>query len=112
MGYSSTVRASFTYDAIQALSPFNIESDLYQFFCEIGKENKDGSMTGTVYELIGESFKDSQGYSRRKCIRKGNFKIDSNGSVIRFPGLAKRLFSIVEFASNKRYNNEFGRLCA
>ena len=111
MGYSSTVRAAFTYEAIQMFSEFNIESESYKFFTEIGKENIDGSITGTVYELIGEPFKDFQNFTRRKCKKRGGFKIDKNGIIIRFPGLSKRLFGVAEIFSVEKYDREFLRKC-
>lgn len=107
MGYSCSARAGFTLDAIKSLSEFDIDSADYKYFCEIGGENQDGSITGTVYELIGQGYRDEQGFKRRPCKKKGSFKIDSYGNVVRFPGVSKRMFGVVEIVAIEKYDREF-----
>jgi hypothetical protein len=110
MGYSCSTRASFTYDAVKYFDDFDISSESYRFFTEIGRENRDGSITGTVYELNGESWRDALGNTRRACKKLGSFKIASDGSIVRFPGLSSRLFGVAEIASIERYDREFAHV--
>ncbi len=49
------------------------------FFYEIGDENSDGAITGTVYEIMN----DTRG-STRPC---GSFRINPDGEVACFPEL-------------------------
>ncbi len=99
MGYSSSIRASLTYKAIMMLSQFDEISDNFEFFCEIGKENADGSMTGKVYQFTDEE--------RRFCVKKGNFKIGADGYIVRFPGLDKFLWGIPHIAMMEAYDRMF-----
>ena len=47
------------------------------FFYEIGCENSDGSITGTLFENVDET------HARRY----GSFKIHAEGVIVRFPGI-------------------------
>lgn len=96
MGYSCTARASEVLDKIMSYDKFNIDHEKYSYFIEIGKENFDGAITGTVYRLIGESFVREDGLKSRRCKKAGSFRIDSNGEIVRFPGVPKSLFKEIE----------------
>jgi hypothetical protein len=49
-----------------------------RFFFERGREQRDGSITGSVFEMLPEN-------TARKV---GTFKISEDGTVERFPGLS------------------------
>jgi len=53
-----------------------------EYFLQLGKENKNGAITGVIYKII-----DHKGL----CKKVGNFKIDSDGKIIRFPYLPKEI---------------------
>jgi len=88
MGYSSTAIAMFSLEAIVetlqsrdgdsggSSNSWGISSDNARFY-EIGRENPDGSITGTI---MGPSPKGPQ-YSKAV----GSFKITASGEIIRFP---------------------------
>ncbi len=83
MGYSCSYEADITMDAITKSPEFRcangwIGDDKVNYFFEIGKENIDGAMTGSVY-------KSNSGK------RVGGFKIASNGRLISFPHLPKNI---------------------
>lgn len=84
MGYSATANAIDRLNMIMREND-NASSNTWDngdttYFYEIGRENSDGSVTGSVYEIRGK-------YARKK----GGFKIDSYGKVLRFPGLTKKM---------------------
>jgi hypothetical protein len=66
------------------------------YFYEIGRENADGSITGTVFENIDGS------HARRY----GSFKIAADGRVVRFPLLTRdqRIALAFKFAELRRTN--------
>ena len=106
MGYSCSARASFTLDAVRLFSEFDDSSENWKYFLERGRENVDGSITGIVYEITGP--KDEKG-SWPIC-KKGSFKIDANGEIVRFPGLARNLWDIALIHSIEMYDKEFSPL--
>lgn len=94
MGWSCTAAASNVLDAItkefQVLNgPSNGLPD--GGFWEIGRENPDGSITGTVWKPYGDSH----------VVRRGSFKIDPYGKIIRFPGLKKKIREKIEKSAVK-----------
>ena len=65
-------------------------------FFEIGKENYDGAITGTVWKFQ----KDTSEISKNSYIKKaGSFRINPNGFIKRFPLLPKEI--------KKSINNTF-----
>lgn len=46
-----------------------------QYFFEIGREQADGSITGSVFRMVGND----------SAIRSGSFKIGPDGDVVRWP---------------------------
>jgi len=66
------------------------------FFYEIGRENADGSITGTLFENIDES------HARKY----GSFKIHAAGVISRFPGIKQnqRVTLKFKFDELKRVN--------
>lgn len=49
------------------------------FFYEVGREQADGSITGTLYENVDETH----------ASKYGSFKIAADGIVVRFPGIKR-----------------------
>ena len=92
MGYSCTARADETMkeitDSFESKSNFWIDSKGQEFFFEIGRENNDGSITGSV---IGK--------------RIESFKIASNGDIIRFPHIPKGIKKIIMDKQTKFNDN-------
>lgn len=80
MGYSCTRNAGDRLDMIlkadnsDPSSNMWVKEDGYRYFFERGRENSDGAITGTVYQIRGEY-----------AYRKGTAKIDPDGKVTRFP---------------------------
>lgn len=92
MGYSCSMLASKRLDLIQNLcfkstGLSNVWIDNNQkFMFEIGRENKDGSITGTIYKYTNDNL----------VKRTSNFKINKDGSVCRGPKFFKnKAFLIV-----------------
>jgi hypothetical protein len=52
-----------------------------RYFYEVGRENADGSITGTVWKMVGEN----------GARRSGSFRIDNAGTVVRGPSFFHRV---------------------
>jgi len=79
MGWSCTAAADEKMRLIQKRYMNNSnfwEHKGRKFFYEIGREQDDGSITGSIYEDFGDT-----------CRRAGAFKINPDGSINRFPFL-------------------------
>ena len=84
MGWSCTQEADNTLRKIQTLYMGNSNYWMYKgknFFFEIGREQEDGSITGSVFQDI----------SSDTCKKVGSIKIDPDGKIIRFPHINKRV---------------------
>jgi hypothetical protein len=68
------------------------------FFYEIGREQTDGSITGIVQKFIPVT-----NFARRF----GNFKINSDGTIVRFPGTSKKDWKIAEVDAYKEQLKTF-----
>jgi hypothetical protein len=82
MGYSCTKAASDMLGLIRhtftdGQTSNGLRIGAATFFYEIGRENADGSITGTLFENVDES------HARRY----GSFKIHAEGVIVRFPGI-------------------------
>jgi len=82
MGYSCTKAASDMLGLIRhSFSDGKTSNGLRigaaTFFYEVGRENADGSITGTLFENVDET------HARRY----GSFKIHATGVISRFPGI-------------------------
>ena len=85
MGYSCTQKANLVLDqlAIQlrAASGREIETsngfrwEDYDCFWEIGREQADGAITGTVWHVLDDG----------RAMKSGSFRIDPDGKIARFP---------------------------
>lgn len=112
MGYSCNVKAEITLRAIQQLDEFTCGHADYKYFADIGKENRDGAITGTVYEITGPL----EGMNRA-CRKAGSFRINPDGSITRFPGVSKRMFGALHIHCIETYDRMYpplrwGRLTA
>lgn len=87
MGWSCTDRAGRVRKKVEELCILDTgmtntwTKDGRRFFFEVGRENADGSITGTVNELI-----DYDG-AKKIARRRGGFKIDWDGELVRFSHL-------------------------
>lgn len=106
MGYSCSTKANLTLTVIHSFEDFDYKSSSYKYFWEIGRENDDGSITGTIYELI-QVISPNDRCMSRSCKKLGSFKIDSQGKIVRFPGLSKRLWGVAEIASIEAYDRQY-----
>lgn len=93
MGWSCSHKASLSLSAIEVLckethgydnDPHNIfYSKGNKYFYEIGREQRDGSISGTIYKYTENDL----------CRQSGSFKIESSGKVSRGPALFKSVNS-------------------
>lgn len=106
MGYSCGVKADCTLNAIESFDEFDYTSPNYKYSIEIGRENTDLSITGTVYELI-EALPNGEFVRKWSAKKIGTFKITKDGQIVRFAGLSKRLWCIAEIAGIEAYDREY-----
>jgi len=57
------------------------------FFYEVGREQPDGSITGTLFENIDAT------HARKY----GSFKISYSGGIVRFPGIKRDMRTSLQF---------------
>ena len=82
-------------------------------FFEIGREQDDGSITGTVWRHLNAKEKAHwQSLDRldERVTRRGSFKIDAKGHVVRFPGISKDIRKLAEEHGAKRYEELYAPL--
>jgi hypothetical protein len=83
MGYSYSAKAGYTMDAIGELVDSKISNGLPGGgFFEYGCENADGAITGAVWVPYMDT---------NKVTKAGSFKINPDGTIARFPRLAKKI---------------------
>lgn len=92
MGYSCTVRAhDVLRRTLNSINGENVNNYAFSntwtyngntFFYERGKENSDGSITGSIFLMLDNGH----------CRRYGNLKIEANGLVTRWPGMPKSFY--------------------
>ncbi len=84
MGWSCTALADDAMREIQAMFPSKsnnwVGDDGKEYFFDIGKENYDGAITGTVIQMRGEYGK-----------KVGSMRIEPSGFVTRFSHLPKHI---------------------
>lgn len=108
MGYSCTALAQFTMDSIQehfvpARRPYDGRPSNGLpggGFWEIGRENADGAITGTLFRHRPS---DPLGTVRRY----GSFRISPEGNINRFPGLTSSEKRAIEEKAALRYVTTF-----
>jgi hypothetical protein len=82
MGYSCSKAASdmlglIRHEFSDGKTSNGIRLGAATFFYEIGRENSDGSITGTLFENLEQN----------RCRKYGSFKIHASGVIVRFPGI-------------------------
>ncbi len=83
MGWSCTAKAGLTLDGISktfqgSSNTWNTEKGT--FFFETGRENADGAITGQVWKMVDVP-------KKGRCNRSGSFRIETDGTIARFPHL-------------------------
>lgn len=100
MGWSCTRAANMTLDAIQqAIGATSSNGMPDGGFYEIGRENEDGAITGTVWRLLNANERLKYAHLpnvETRVLKRGSFRIDSNGKVRRFHGLDTKLLRAAE----------------
>ena len=109
MGYSCSARANKVLDQIELLDEFDSRSPNYKYILQIGKENKDGAITGTVYEFTGGWYQAEDHRQTRPIKKVGSFRVNPNGTIARFPGVSKRLYGVLEIAGIEAFDREFSK---
>tara|TARA_S200002703_G_scaffold17834_1_gene14582 strand:+ start:275 stop:694 length:420 start_codon:yes stop_codon:yes gene_type:complete len=119
MGYSCSKNANDTLDKINNILQSEyanqlpttekgtvIDYTVPSGFFEIGKENYDGAITGTVWKFKGTY--DNTG--KFNCNKSGSFRIEPSGFITRFPLLPKEIKKIINeplaFHNPKLINND------
>lgn len=74
-------------------------SGVYQW--KLGKETDKGVMNGVVRKLAGIDVSGTQIW-----VVAGSLKINPDGNILRFTGLSKKQFKIIESASSESQNVE------
>lgn len=101
MGYSCTAKAAYVRDAISELISKTYPEVKSSNgmpdggFWEVGRENYDGAITGTVWKPWPED--------PTRVVRRGGFKIDADGKVVRFPGLPRKILALAEKEGDATY---------
>lgn len=105
MGYSCSAKASEVCERISAYcvkitGSSNTWIDKYgvKYFFQVGREQADGAITGSVFKLLSET----------SGIKAGSFKIEANGNIARFPGLSKEVRSVLHYEGMQMFHNKFG----
>ncbi len=87
MGYSCTANASLTLEGIMNQRSDTSSSNTWEhengfvYFYDVGRENRDGAITGSVWKVLKNG----------NAKPSGNFRIEPDGSVTRFPCLTKAM---------------------
>lgn len=87
MGYSCTTAANRTVDKWsdfcfkQNGSSNTFESNGDSYFYEIGRENGDGAITGTIWKVLIDG----------RCKRSGTFRVNPDGTIARAPKILKEV---------------------
>lgn len=88
VGYSCTAAANRTLDAIsEACYQQTKAANVYRhngkdYFWEVGRENADGAITGTIYQYSGPRTN-----PKTTVTKAGSFRINPNGTIARGVGL-------------------------
>lgn len=112
MGYSCNAWAWEVLDIIQAYIDDNLLPDYPKqvqgawiwkgrmYFYEIGRENVDGAVTGSVFRIFSKDPRNTHKHTGLRngdlCERVGSFRIEPYGKVTRFPCLPKEAYAKAE----------------
>ena len=105
MSYLSTIKAGNVLEELiiqlqtaeDAKTSNNYTVNGKHYFYEIGRENRDGAITGVCYKET------TPGY----CVRAGSFRIEPDGKITRFPGSNASQRSVAETAGLIKYHETF-----
>lgn len=92
MGRSYTVKAGEVLEMVAVVatdgsrSSNTFQNGKDKFFYELGREQFDGSITGTVHKFLQNGM----------AIKHGSFKIEASGKIARFAGLASKQIKEIE----------------
>lgn len=131
MGYSCTVKAALVVEAVEKLirDSFPIEqratlaSNIMPDggFWERGREQDDGSITGTVFKP-GRPFTDAErAYWAAKrnvdpkdigdpVTRGGSVKVSADGKIVRWPGVPRPVLTMAEKLGAKAFDERYGNV--
>jgi len=108
MGWSCSAAANFTLDAITEIQKklgsvtsngLVLNGNPNAGFWETSrKEHDDGSITGSVWTMVGTDF----------CRRTGSFRINANGTVERFSSIPRRLLIEAENMGALKFRQVYG----
>lgn len=111
MGYSHSAAAGLTQEAM--LAELEADGKLIngncwrhngrEYFLEQGRENPDGAITGTVYQVIQE------GIYKGRCKRSGGVRIEKNGIITRWAGVPREYLKRAEAIGAARFIERYGR---
>jgi hypothetical protein len=117
MGYSCTAAAGCVLDAVTAVAaPRDKEGKRPSNglpgggFWEIGRENADGAVTGTVWRNLNAQERARWSHLDNldeRVTRAGGFRIEPCGHISRFPGLPKDLREAAERTGKRRYQKTY-----
>ncbi len=93
MGWSCRSDAGLTLEMIEAkciaengcVNDYNTKGGNY--FFEVGRENRDGAITGTIYRVTVPSATSPRGNAKKS----GSFRIEPNGEISRGPAFFKSI---------------------
>ena len=99
MGYSCTAAAMDTLQALmrrhnhgRSSNTFSTDAGKTVYFQEIGREQRDGAVTGTVHKM----------HSNDTASPAGTFRIEPDGRVSRFPGIPQAFWKAAQQEASQR----------
>lgn len=101
MGYSCTTKAMKTFDELiiqlkaagrKTGKENGWGKNGFEYFHEIGREQKDGAITGIIYKHIDNGF----------CRKAGSFRIEPDGIITRFSTSTKVQREVAELTAEAR----------
>lgn len=99
MGYSCNAASGYALDYIRDEVSLKLPAGSSNGmpdggFYEVGRENADGAITGTVWKPWAED--------PSRVVKRGGFRIEPDGTVSRFPGLKKEVRLAATAFADKR----------
>lgn len=107
MGRSYTAVAGFVLDALavrlRGTNPSSNTIDRINGFWELGREQADGAITGTIWKGVGKNEKGIE-----MIRRAGGFRIESDGTISRFPYASRYDRERAEMEGMRRFHETYG----
>ena len=105
MGYSCNAISGFALDYIRDEVSLKLPKATSNGmpdggFYEVGRENADGAITGTVWKPYAAD--------PSRVVKRGGFRIEPDGTVSRFPGLKKAVREAATAYAKARYAKVYG----